>query len=249
MSGFNSYSDDPEPLQGIGKRAWIVAGNKGGVGKSLVAKLLVEWLAKECRLVTVIDGDIRTADVYQAFIDEYQCIQFDLADWDGWLALTDEMYALEGDVVINLPDGISAKAVDWFSRFYPMVTDFQFDITALFVINTLPDGLEFYPELKRCFPNVHPVKNLYFGDMDDFQHFDAMTDGAEGDIILPAMNRELMGVVRNTNLSFSKYLQGGDDPRIFLTARVTLGEWVGEAFAALDDLKLLDSDISGRIGG
>lgn len=241
MSEYNSYGDDAEPLSGIGKQAWIIAGNKGGVGKSLVAKLLVEWLAKECRLVTVIDGDIRTADVYQAFKDDYECKQFDLADWDGWLALTDEMHVLEGDVVINLPDGISAKAVDWFSRFNPMVTDFQFNITALFVINTLPDGLEFYPELKRCFPNVHPVKNLYFGSMADFQHFDEQDDGA-GDIILPAMNRELMGVVRNTNLSFSNYLHGGDDPRIFLLARLALGEWVGESFLALDDLKLFNEE-------
>lgn len=239
MSEYDLYSEEPEPLHGTAKQAWIIAGNKGGVGKSLVAKLLVEWLEKESRLVSVVDGDTRTPDVYQSFHREHQCMQFDLADWDGWLALTDEMHAMEGDVVINLPDGISAKAVDWFTRFNPMVTDFGFDITALFVINTLPDGLEFYPELKNCFSNSHPVKNLYFGAMDEFRHFDRLADDADKAIILPAMNRGLMSAVRNTKYSFSEYLNGGDNPDVFLLARFALDEWLGECFEALDDLKNL----------
>lgn len=239
MSEYDIYSEEPEPLRGAVKQAWIIAGNKGGVGKSLVAKLLAEWLVKEKREVSIVDGDVRTPDVYQAFHQDHLCKQFDLADWDGWLALTDEMHSLEGDVVINLPDGISAKAVDWFSRFNPMVTDFGFDITALFVINTLPDGLEFYPELKRCFPNSRPVKNLYFGPMDAFRHFDGLAEDASESIILPAMNRELMSAVRNTKYSFSEYLDGGDNPDVFLLARLALEDWLGECFDALDDLKHL----------
>jgi hypothetical protein len=239
MSDYDLYSEEAEPPSEAGKQAWIIAGNKGGVGKSLVAKLLVEWLTKEKRQVSIVDGDARTADVYQAFHQDYQCKQFDLADWAGWLALTDDMHSREGDVVINLPDGISAKAVDWFSRFNPMVTDFGFDITALFVINTLPDGLEFYPELKRCFPNACPVKNLYFGAMDGFRHFDGIAEDADRAIILPAMNRDLMGAVRNTKYSFSEYLNGGDNPDVFLLARLALDDWLGECFEALDDLKHL----------
>ncbi|MFD2274825.1 hypothetical protein ACFS07_36680 [Undibacterium arcticum] len=50
------------------KVVWLIAGNKGGVGKSVVAKSMVEWLRRNQTPVLIVDGDKRTPDVHASFL-------------------------------------------------------------------------------------------------------------------------------------------------------------------------------------
>lgn len=224
---------------------WLIAGNKGGCGKSVVAKSLVDWLHRASLPVTVVDGDVRTPDVAATFDERFAGKCFDLHDADGWPQYSDFLCTADSDgvlvsghVVTNLPDGINDRAVLFFERFIRLVTAYGFTVKVLFVMNPLPDGLHFFGRLTQIFPDVIPVKNLFFGKVRDFAHFD-QAYGAEYDdrvLLMPAMNARIMKVVRESNLPFDEFVaQSGDQESNFIYARIVVSDWRTSMLEALDD--------------
>ncbi|MFC7627073.1 hypothetical protein ACFQVB_04840 [Paraburkholderia humisilvae] len=224
---------------------WLVAGNKGGCGKSVMAKALIEWLLSLSARVTVVDGDARTPDVSGVFSGVLPTREFDLHDADGWPLFSDFLCTtdvgnvlVDGHVVANLPDGINERAVLHFERFIRLVHAYGFQVRILFVMNTLPDGLHFFGRLAQIFPDVVPVKNLAFGKVREFEHFDAAYGAAHDDrvFLLPAMNGRIMQVVRESSLSFRAFVdQQGDQESNFIYARVVVAEWRANLLEAFDD--------------
>ncbi|MGY8527633.1 P-loop NTPase [Paracidovorax citrulli] len=225
---------------------WLIAGNKGGVGKSVVAKALAEWLQHADLPVTVVDGDARTPDVAAAFDGLLPTVRFDLHDANGWPAFSDYLctadedgVVVSGHVVTNLPDGISERAMLFFERFMHLVQAYGFAVKVLFVMNRLPDGLHLFGRLQQSFPDVIPVKNLAFGKVREFEHFD-LAYGADVDervVLLPAMNARIMGVVRESSLPFSAFLdQTTDVASNFIYAKLVVSDWRDSAFEAFDDV-------------
>jgi hypothetical protein len=224
------------------KVIWLVTGNKGGVGKSVVAKSLVEWL--KCREVsiTVVDGDMRTLDVARVFETLYRTEKFNLRDETGWRLFSDALCQsdIEGHVVINLPDGIDDQSIQFFDEcFITLMDGYRFQVKVLFVINTLPDGLIFFARMTESFPKVIPVKNLHFGTIGAFGHFTCSQVYEDRTIFFPAMNPRIMQVVRESNLSFSEFArQAGDSKSNFIYAKIIVADWFDNMREALDDILL-----------
>lgn len=238
---------------------WLIAGNKGAVGKSATAKCLVEWLRSHEKPVTIVEGDRRTPDVaavYEAVEGEgaermtFACRHFDLQVEEGWPEFSDYLCTADADgvlvtghVVTNLPDSITDRAMLYFERFVHLVQAYGFQVRVLFVMNTLPDGLHFFGKLIQVFPEVIPVKNLHFGKARDFKHFDAAYGFEYEDrvLMLPAMNPRIMHVVRESNLSFEDFTnQHGNEPSNFIYAKIVVTTWRNDMLEALDDALLLD---------
>ncbi|CAG2138191.1 hypothetical protein LMG19282_01459 [Cupriavidus campinensis] len=229
---------------------WLVVGNKGGCGKSVVAKGLVDWLRAERESVTVVDGDARTPDVADAFAALLQTKRFDLHDVTGWPAFSDYLCTsdedgvlVSGHVVTNLPDGINDRAMLFFERFVRLSQAYGFQVKVLFVMNPLPDGLHLFGRLLQTFPEVIPVKNLAFGKVREFVHFDTAY-GAELDdrvVLLPAMNPRIMQVVRESALSYTDFLdQTGNHEGNFVYAKLVVHDWRAALFEALEDVLYTD---------
>lgn len=229
------------------RMVWLITGNKGGCGKSVMAKSLVEWLrALESPVpITIVDGDTRSPDVSSVFTGTLPVKIFDLHDVEGWPLFSDFLCTadddgvlVDGHVVTNLPDGINDRAVLFFERFVRLVQAYGFKVRVLFVMNTLPDGLHFFGRLAQTFPDVVPVKNLAFGKVREFAHFDEAY-GAEHDdrvLLLPQMNNRVMQVVRDSTLSFSDFVeQTGDEPSNFIYGKLVAAEWMTNMLEALDD--------------
>ena len=68
---------------------YIVSGSKGGVGKSFVAIMLVDYLIKRGYKVFVIDADKANADVWKCYKEELSCQRIDLSVVEGWIAVAD----------------------------------------------------------------------------------------------------------------------------------------------------------------
>lgn len=238
---------------------WLVAGNKGAAGKSVMAKSLVEWVRSHEEPVTVVEGDRRTPDVaavYEAVqgTDKTSftvpCRHFDLQVEEGWPAFSDYLctadedgVVVSGHVVTNLPDSITDRAMLYFERFVHLVQAYGYRVRVLFVMNTLPDGLHFFGKLIQVFPEVIPVKNLHFGRARDFKHFDAAYGFEYEDrvLMLPAMNQRIMHVVRESNLSFEDFTnQRGNAPSNFTYAKIVVATWRSDMLEALDDVLLMD---------
>lgn len=221
------------------KIVWLVAGNKGGAGKSVVAKSLVEWL-KHWQSITVVDGDTRTPDVTSVFKKRYRTEQFDLQEDAGWRLFSDTLCqsGIEGHVVVNLPDGISERAIGFFENFLALIDGYDFRVKVLFVMNTLPDGLHLFTQLAASFPDVIAVKNLHFGSAGTFTHFDETfgSEYGENTIHFPAMNPRIMQVARESNLSFSEFiLQKDESENNFTYAKIVVADWFDSMQEAFDD--------------
>ncbi len=188
------------------KVVWLVAGNKGGVGKSVVAKAFVEWLQIHETPVLVVDGDTRTPDVHLTFKNLLATEQFDLNDEAGWQQFSDFLCGTDfiGHTVTNLPDGISDRALLYSQRLAQLALAYHFQIKVLFVINTLPDGLHLFDQLRGSFDTIFTIKNLYFGEASEFEHFDiTFAPSCDGRIILlPKMMPRIMALARKTQMPF-----------------------------------------------
>lgn len=223
------------------KTVWLVAGNKGNVGKSVVAKALVEWHQKRGENVIVVDGDIETGDVAQAFTTDVDIVeQFDLSTGNGWAHFADWICSANpnAQIVTNLPDGVTEKTLMALERYKPTVDAFGFATRALFVMNTLPDGLRLLPRLLKVVRHVYPVKNLFFGPPRDFvfferkyaRHFPAST------VFLPKLCGPVMNQIRADGLSYSQVLEGGNMQCHSLYSRMELTQWLDRVMAALDEV-------------
>lgn len=220
------------------KALWIVTGNKGGVGKSAVAKALVEWLEAGAITVTVMDGDSRTSDVAGTFKHRLTVHTFDLQDEGQWPMLADEVCQIQDErhIVINMPDGLTERMLAMLGRTTELTSQYGWDAKTLFVVNTLPDGLHMLPMLEDVVPAVVTVKNLCFGRPRSFTHFDSTYgDTRVGQVVLfPAMTGRVMTAVRESGLSFDEFVkQRGADASNFAYGKIVVADWnqaVSEAF-------------------
>lgn len=218
---------------------WLVAGNKGGAGKSAVAKSLIEWLQRQQVQITIIDGDARTPDVASVFSHVFTTFMLDLHEESGWPEFSDIVCRTNfaGHVVANLPDGVSDRAMQFFSRFSRLVKGYDFKVRVLFVMNPLPDGLHFLGSLMNIFPDVIPVKNLFFGSAGSFGYFDDAygSELEQKTVFFPAMNAGIMQVVRGVELSFSQFLQQqGDCDGNFIYAKLVVAQWFDNMIMSFD---------------
>lgn len=227
------------------KVVWLVGGNKGGAGKSVVAKSIVEWLQEQAVPITIVDGDKRTPDVAAVFNGALRTVQFDLHEDAGWPYFSDYLCQnnIEGHIVVNLPDGINDRAILFFERFSMLAKGYGYQVKVLFVMNALPDGLHLFARLAHSFPEVIPVKNLHFGKPTSFTHFDAAYGIEHGDrsILFPAMNERIMRVVRESNLSFSDFITQRDETESnFTYAKIVVADWRDAMLEAFDDILMGD---------
>ena len=99
---------------------YISHGEKGGVGKSRLAMVLVDYLQRQGRPVVIVEGDKSGADVGKRYGDQIETGFINLNRPDameevfstlgGWL----EEHAAGKDVVINLP-GQASNTLDQFA--------------------------------------------------------------------------------------------------------------------------------------
>jgi hypothetical protein len=170
-------------------KTFIVDGDKGGVGKSLVARTLVDLYlhADEAALpgqnyqLIVLDADRANPDVCGTggltaggTIARTELISLD--DQGGWIDLGNQLDPFvkrpqEFRVVINMPAGIGTRVFD---GSIPLVGEVLAHINAIpvWVLNRMSDGIHALEARVRSLPRnyVHGavVANLFHGSRDKF---------------------------------------------------------------------------------
>lgn len=225
------------------KVVWLVAGNKGGAGKSVVAKAMIEWLRRNETPVIIVEGDTRTPDVHTTFQGSSKTVQYDLSDEPGWPQFSDFLCetTFVGHIVANLPDGLSDRMIVYFQRLQSLAVNYGFEVKVLFVLNNLPDGLALFHTLCESFENIFPIKNLHFGSPAEFNAFDVnFAVKFEGRIVLfPRMQSKIMMLVRESSLSYQDFIeQTGDGKSNFSYGKIVVADWRDSMFEALDDVLL-----------
>lgn len=223
------------------RTVWMVGGNKGGVGKSVMAKALADWLLMRDHRLVIADGD-STADVAKAYSNTVDAYPFDLTSNQGWANFTDWLCAFDesADVVVNLPDSVTDKTITSLERYKPSVDEYGYETKAIFMMNTLPDGMDLLPRLLRAVRNVYPVKNLYFGEAAKFEYFDTKYSRhfAEQTIYFPRLYPPVMNRIRAANMAYQRAIEhpAPDTPRIPIFDRLALAQWFDDVTGALDEV-------------
>lgn len=178
---------------------WVVSGNKGGVGKSLVALGLTQTLINECGKdeVSVIDGDARTPDVQRLCVRRMptRVLDFRMLRPDSPHSMSEDDYwdvisgylRVSDHVVINTPDGADDQLMGWFDSTLrcteEMSTQSDVNFKFVFVLSPVEDGLQYLPKLAGRFQKLYPVRNLYFGGTERFRAFNEQYAGLFGSVL------------------------------------------------------------------
>jgi hypothetical protein len=155
---------------------FYVGGSKGGVGKSMVASALIDYLIAREKNILMLETDNANPDVYKAHLPHenaaFVCKLVNLDSAEGWIELVNLCDENPGHVaVINSAARSNTGMEKHGATLKETLADLQRDLTAFWVINRQRDSIELLRSFLDVFPEalVHVCRNLYFGEADKFE--------------------------------------------------------------------------------
>lgn len=230
---------------------FIVAAQHPRVGKTLVARLLIEYFKQTPRALVGYDLDPREPTLARYFPGIASTI--DISDTPGQMALFDRMIAdYWRTTVIDLGYGLS-------DRFFSVMAQIGFEQEAkrqmiepivLFITDSAPITVHRYAELRRRLRQTHfvPVHNEATSFM--FVPHDFPPTRSDSEIIrIPRLSPIVRGVVDRPGFSFGAHManQSGGPTEIH--------SWIAGIFAQFRELELrlilgeLESTLRGAARG
>jgi hypothetical protein len=226
---------------------YIIASPRPRTGKTLLARLLMEFLQDSRRPLVGFDLNIREPTLAERFPKLVWPI--DIGDTRGQMGLFDRLLA----------DTSSSKVVDLgygaFDQFFAVIREIGFvqeaqrraiEPIVLFITDSTPTTIRYYGELQRRLPGMAfvPVHNesvsLMFAN-DDFPP----TRPQYGMIRVARLSPIVRGVVDRPNFLFNAYMakQPGGPTEVH--------SWISNIYAELRnfELRLLLGKLSASLGG
>jgi hypothetical protein len=142
----------------------FIHGDVGGVGKSLFAAALGEYLIGRGIVPAVVDADLRNANVRRYFngasdVKASDVPQFDLRHRNGFSDLYTFLYGAEAsDVVISLPANIGQVFIDNAGDIVDVATELERAVTVFWLMGTTPDSVGLLPGLLDVFASARIVQ-------------------------------------------------------------------------------------------
>lgn len=162
----------------IQKSVFYVGGSKGGVGKSLFAFALVDYLLGGNANILLVDTDTDNPDVYKAHKDlalpNLHCCLNSLDDADGWADLLDTVQKYpDYAVVINAAARTKTSTASYGDIMKEALREMQRELTVFWIINRHRDSIELLYSFQEVFSEVpiHVCRNLYFGEAQRFDMY------------------------------------------------------------------------------
>lgn len=153
---------------------FMICGDKGGVGKSLVSLALLDHCLNRARPALLVETDTTNPDVWRCYENEESVLaeSIDLDRADGWIALVNlcdrhrDRAAIVNTAARNNA-GVSAHG----ETLHGALGELGRPLTALWVINRQRDSLELLKRFIAVMPaaTVHVLRNLYWGDEAKFE--------------------------------------------------------------------------------
>ena len=219
---------------------------KGGVGKSMMAIVVLHILKTMGKQVLLIETDPNNPDVAQAHRREVDTEAINLAAQDGWLVLATTLdrhfkaHGAAGWVVINGRAAADLDDLRHYSRsFWRAANELRCRVVTLWVITADYEPVrqlwEYLETVPREAPhNVHVVKNHYFAPERRFPYYEgsdirkSLEAGGSKTIDLPAMVERNRALIYSERWSIRKILEEGD-----YGCRMEMEVWVDDVAAAL----------------
>lgn len=251
MTGDPTQNPPPPTLFAVG-------GCKGGVGKTMVALALVDYLLRRDWPILLVETDTSNPDVWRMYGGEPGVVAeaLDLDRAEGWIDLINLCEAHPGRVaVVNTAArnnrGVAAHGAT-LSRALP---ELRRRLVTLWVINTQRDSVELLESYLRTLPGAvtHVILNTYFGPADHFGLYRSLPVSGEiarrGGRVL-ALDRLADRVTQDLysrRLSVARALRRGGPDALPLGNRAELERWREEVARLFD--ALVPDELSDRPPG
>jgi hypothetical protein len=164
--------------QAKGNGLYLVAGSKGGVGKSMVTMALVDLLREQGKNVFLVECDNSNPDVWKAHKDELRSELVNLDEAEGWIRLLNICDSNRDHVVVvNTAARNNAAVTRFGSTLNNSLDELGRELVTFWVINRQRDSLELLREFMNAIPRslLHVVRNGYFGEERKFELYNAST--------------------------------------------------------------------------
>lgn len=219
---------------------YMISGNKGGVGKSMMASVMIDHLLSSKKQVLLIDADMHNPDVFKPHVnnDGVTTHAIDLSRSEGWIDLVNLLdQDREKCVVINTPAGSNQGVMKHGSTLTAALPELGQKLQVLWVINRNRDSLEALREFRDSQPSwpVTIVRNNHYGDADKFELFNKSKlrgeiEAAGGQVIdLPDLADRVSDQLAVERLSIA-----AADNKMNLGNRMELQRWRAACHKALE---------------
>lgn len=156
------------------RRVYVIGNDKGGVGKSLTAMGLIDYLLQQGEKPFLVECDTANPDVWKAYGKTIDSATISLDDLEGWLALLDHC-ATEREQTIVINQGARSKvSIERFGdRLLEGLQRLDSELITFWVINPQRDSLELLKDYAAYLPGttIHIVRNEYFAPADRFVEY------------------------------------------------------------------------------
>jgi hypothetical protein len=155
---------------------FYVGGSKGGVGKSMLAFALIDYLKRQKQNVLLLETDNANPDVFKAHQphenESLVCKPVNLDVAEGWIELVNHCDEYPGHIaVINSAARSNMGMEKYGATLLETLSELQRALTAFWIINRQLDSVELLRSFLAAFPDalVHVCRNLHFGEADRFE--------------------------------------------------------------------------------
>jgi hypothetical protein len=185
-------------------KIYIICSDRHRNGKTLLARVLVDYLMLEGKDPFIIDAGFPEGPLRAAFPGRTALVDF--AQVQGQMKLFDTMMGSPGrDYVIDLPAPQTEKFYEAFRQldFYNEATDAGFQIVVLFIVDKDLSSLKFADEIQQLVePALFvPVRNAQIGSA--LAHH-----GSSLTIDIPILDREVMNLIEVKRFSLRNFILG-----------------------------------------
>ena len=156
----------------MAKPIYLVGGRKGGVGKSLVAMALVDYLHALDTDVLLIDSDTSNPDVGRTYRHSVETKLLNLDINDGWTALIKACADRSDSTVVINGAARDHRGINKYGQILNnSLPELRRRLVTLWVINPQRDSLEMLKKFMTAIPDsaVHVLRNEYFGEAYQFE--------------------------------------------------------------------------------
>lgn len=221
----------------------FVSGDKGGVGKSMVAITLVEYLRNNGTPVAVVDTDMTNPDVHDIYAKSIKSahVNLEAKDGGGWMQLVEFAESNPETIVVSMKAGSKTSTEENQKFINDAFKMLRRPVVLFFVLGLQKQcSILFYDSL-GLFPALHAaiaVKNLKNGDIDEFFNWDEakQNEAFKGvkEIIFPKVHARISLKITDDDMMISELLDGG---ALRISERAALQAWLDSVFAAYDGVK------------
>lgn len=200
-------------------RLILVHGDKGGVGKSTLARATLDYLYRKTRIPIVYDADNRNAQVYRFYNEVFPVTKININQRGAFDLVLDKMAenqkAAKVNVFVDLPAqaGNSVDAALSELQLVDALDSIRARATLLFVIGRTSDSIDALQiafDLFGAIADFVVVKNEFFGEATRFTLYEASAtrqllekNGAK-ELIIPTLWGDTYDLIDKLNLPFFK---------------------------------------------